>query len=113
MTDTPGLADIELFAGLDEAALTAAVDGLRSEPWAASQPQVRCFAIEDAVVHLVDRARMAGAVRESVTIALGRLAEAGEIEVRNRTLTIRVPDQPPAETLRRRGPRTGSGWRPR
>jgi CRP/FNR family transcriptional regulator, cyclic AMP receptor protein len=238
VTDTPGLADIELFAGLDEAALAAAVDGLRStrvaagseldvaatgalccvvaagrlalaviaedrertigmleqgdllvrpmEPWAASQPQVRCFAIEDALVHLVDRARMAawmrepalaaglvqvlsaqiaerelavaialeprverrlllklrqlaerwgrvtpegirldlrlthqelanmvGAVRESVTIALGRLAEAGEIEVRNRTLTIRVPDQPPAETLRRRGPRTGSGWRPR
>ncbi len=34
-------------------------------------------------------ANMVGAVRESVTIALGRLAEAGEIEVRNRTLLIR------------------------
>jgi CRP/FNR family cyclic AMP-dependent transcriptional regulator len=36
-------------------------------------------------------ANMVGAVRESVTLALGRLAEAGEIEVRNRTLTIKVP----------------------
>jgi CRP-like cAMP-binding protein len=34
-------------------------------------------------------ANMVGAVRESVTIALGRLASAGEIEVRNRTLLIR------------------------
>lgn len=222
MTGTPGLSGIELFAGLDEAALAAAVDGLRAitvtsgdeldvagtgalcclvaegrlalaviaedrertigmleqgdllvrptEPWAASQPQVRCFAIEDAAVLLVDRERMAawmrepalaeglvqvlsaqiaerelavaialeprverrlllklrqlaerwgrvtpegirldlrlthqelanmvGAVRESVTIALGRLAEAGEIEVRNRTLTILTPAQPFAE----------------
>jgi CRP-like cAMP-binding protein len=37
-------------------------------------------------------ANMVGAVRESVTIALGRLASAGEIEVRNRTLLIRPPD---------------------
>jgi CRP/FNR family cyclic AMP-dependent transcriptional regulator len=34
-------------------------------------------------------AGMVGAVRESVTIALGRLAEAGEIEFRNRTLLVR------------------------
>jgi CRP/FNR family transcriptional regulator, cyclic AMP receptor protein len=132
--------------------------------WAAAGPQVRCFAIEDTRIHLVDRARldawigdpvlagnivrvlsaqiadrelavaialeprverrlllklrqlaerwgrvtpdgirlalrlthqelanMVGAVRESVTIALGRLATAGEIEVRNRTLLIRPP----------------------
>ena len=39
-------------------------------------------------------ANMVGAVRESVTIALGRLAEAGEIEVRNRTLIIRPPKDP-------------------
>ncbi len=38
---------------------------------------------------------MVGAVRESVTIALGRLAESGEIEVRNRILIIRPPDQDP------------------
>jgi CRP/FNR family transcriptional regulator, cyclic AMP receptor protein len=214
-----GLDTIDLFAGLDEEALAAAVGGLPAvrvaagaeldvaatgalccvvgggrlaltvisaperertigmleqgdllvrplEPWAASAPQVRCFAIEDALVHLVDRRRMeawmrepalaanlvrvlsaqvadremavaialeprverrlllklrqlaerwgrvtpdgvrldlrlthqelanmVGAVRESVTIALGRLAEAGEIEVRNRTLIIRPPDQ--------------------
>ena len=135
--------------------------------WAAAGPQVRCFAIEDSLVHLVDRdrmeawmrdpalaanlvrvlsaqiadrelavaialeprverrlllklrqlaerwgrvtpdgirldlrlthqelANMVGAVRESVTIALGRLAEAGEIEVRNRTLIIRPPKAP-------------------
>jgi CRP-like cAMP-binding protein len=37
-------------------------------------------------------ANMVGAVRESVTIALGRLASAGEIEVRNRTLLIRPPE---------------------
>lgn len=37
-------------------------------------------------------ANMVGAARESVTIALGRLAEAGDIEVRNRTLTVRLPD---------------------
>ncbi len=36
-------------------------------------------------------ANMVGAVRESVTIALGRLAEAGEIEVRRRDLIIRPP----------------------
>lgn len=36
-------------------------------------------------------ANMVGAVRESVTIALGRLSDAGEIEVRNRTLIIRPP----------------------
>lgn len=139
------------------------------DPWAAAGPQVRCFAIEDSLLHLVDRARMAawmrdpalaanlvrvlsaqiadrelavaialesrverrlllklrqladrwgrvtpdgirldlrlthqelanmvGAVRESVTIALGRLAESGEIEVRNRTLIIRLPRDPPA-----------------
>jgi CRP/FNR family cyclic AMP-dependent transcriptional regulator len=137
------------------------------DPWAASGPQVRCFAIESSMVHLVDRARMeawlrdpalaanlvrvlsaqiadrelavaialeprverrlllklrqlaerwgrvtpdgirldlrlthqelanmVGAVRESVTIALGRLADAGEIEVRNRTLIIRPPRDP-------------------
>lgn len=218
----PDIRSIDLFAGLDDEALAAAVDGLRPirigagceldiaatgalccvvgggrlalaviapeerertigmleqgdllvrplEPWAASAPQVRCFAIEDSLVHLVDRARMeawmrepalaanlvrllstqiaerelavaialeprverrlllklrqlaerwgrvtpdgirldlrlthqelanmVGAVRESVTIALGRLAEAGEIEVRNRTLIIR-PDQDDAE----------------
>lgn len=40
-------------------------------------------------------ANMVGAVRESVTIALGRLAESGEIEVRNRILIIRPPDQDP------------------
>ena len=135
--------------------------------WAAAGPQVRCFAIEDSLVHLVDRdrmeawmrdpalaanlvrvlsaqiadrelavaialeprverrlllklrqlaerwgrvtpdgirldlrlthqelANMVGAVRESVTIALGRLADAGEIEVRNRTLIIRPPKAP-------------------
>ena len=135
-----------------------------TESWATVGPQVRCFAIEDSRVHLVDRSRMdawmcepvlaanlvrllaaqvadrelavaialeprverrlllklrqlaerwgrvtpdgirldlhlthqelanmIGAVRESVTIALGRLASAGEIEVRNRTLLIRVP----------------------
>jgi CRP/FNR family cyclic AMP-dependent transcriptional regulator len=134
------------------------------DSWAAAGPQVRCFAIEDSLVHLVDRERMeawmrdpalaanlvrvlsaqiadrelavaialeprverrlllklrqlaerwgrvtpdgirldlrlthqelanmVGAVRESVTIAIGRLAEAGEIEVRNRTLIIRPP----------------------
>lgn len=42
-------------------------------------------------------ANMVGAVRESVTLALGRLAEAGEIEVRNRTLTIKAPAPAPAE----------------
>jgi CRP/FNR family cyclic AMP-dependent transcriptional regulator len=137
------------------------------EGWAAAGPQVRCFAIEESLVHLVDRERMetwmhepvlaanivrvmstqiaerelaiaialeprverrlllklrqlaerwgrvtpdgvrldlrlthqelanmVGAVRESVTIALGRLAEAGEIEVRNRTLIILRPRAP-------------------
>ncbi len=221
MTQPPGLGDTDLFAGLDEAALARAVDGLPTirveagseldvaatgalccvvaggrlalqviapeerertigmleqgdllvrplEPWAASTPQVRCFALEDSTVHLVDRTRMetwlrepglaaglvrvlstqiaerelavaialeprverrlllklrqlaerwgrvtpdgirldlrlthqelanmVGAVRESVTIALGRLAESGEIEVRNRTLIIRPPAQEP------------------
>jgi CRP-like cAMP-binding protein len=139
------------------------------DPWAAAGPQVRCFAIEESIVHLVDRPRMeawlrdpalaanlvrvlsaqiadrelavaialeprverrlllklrqlaerwgrvtpdgirldlrlthqelanmVGAVRESVTIALGRLADAGEIEVRNRTLIIRPPQDPEA-----------------
>jgi CRP-like cAMP-binding protein len=42
-------------------------------------------------------ANMVGAVRESVTIALGRLASAGEIEVRNRTLLIRPPRDAPDE----------------
>ena len=136
-----------------------------TDGWAAVAPRVRCFAIEDALMHLVDRARleawmhdpalaanlvrvlsaqiadrelavaialeprverrlllklrqlaerwgrvtpdgirldlrlthqelanMVGAVRESVTIELGRLASAGEIEVRNRTLLIRRLD---------------------
>lgn len=36
-------------------------------------------------------ANMVGAVRESVTLALGRLAEQGEVTVRNRTLVIRGP----------------------
>jgi len=136
-----------------------------TDGWAAVGPQVRCFAIEDSSIHLVDRRRMdswmhdpalaanvvrvlsaqiadrelavaialeprverrlllklrqlaerwgrvtpdgirldlrlthqelanmVGAVRESVTIALGKLASAGEIEVRNRTLLIRQPD---------------------
>ena len=145
------------------------------DPWAASAPQVRCFATEPSMVHLVDRARleawlrdpalaanlvrvlsaqiadrelavaialeprverrlllklrqlaerwgrvtpdgirldlrlthqelanMVGAVRESVTIALGRLADAGEIEVRNRTLIIRQPRDPEAPEAPRR-----------
>lgn len=42
-------------------------------------------------------ANMVGAVRESVTIALGRLAGAGEIEVRNRTLLIRPPADEPED----------------
>ncbi len=46
-------------------------------------------------------ANMVGAVRESVTLALGRLADAGEIEVRNRTLTIKTPAPVPADE---RGP---------
>ena len=135
-----------------------------SDGWTSVGPRVRCFAIEDALMHLVNRERldawmhdpdlaanvvrvlsaqiadrelavaialeprverrlllklrqlaerwgrvtpdgirldlrlthqelanMVGAVRESVTIALGRLASAGEIEVRNRTLLIRPP----------------------
>ena len=41
-------------------------------------------------------ANMVGAVRETVTISLGRLAESGEIEVRNRTLLIRIPEQGPS-----------------
>jgi CRP/FNR family transcriptional regulator, cyclic AMP receptor protein len=36
-------------------------------------------------------ANMVGAVRESVTLALGRLSEQGEVTVRNRTLVIRRP----------------------
>jgi len=36
-------------------------------------------------------ANMVGAVRESVTLALGRLAEQDEVTVRNRTLVIRRP----------------------
>ena len=141
-----------------------------TDGWANVGPRVRCFAIEDALMHLVDRdrldawlhdpalaanvvrvlsaqiadrelavaialeprverrlllklrqlaerwgrvtpdgirldlrlthqelANMVGAVRESVTIALGRLASAGEIEVRNRTLLIRLPDDPEGE----------------
>ena len=36
-------------------------------------------------------ARMVGAVRESVTLAIGRLSEAGEIEVRDRTVLIPHP----------------------
>ncbi len=221
MTSVSDFHAIDLFADLDDATLSAAVNGLRAlrvsagaeldvtatgavccvigggrlalaviapeerertigmleqgdllvrplEPWAATGPQVRCFAIEDSLVHLVDRdrmeawmrepalaanlvrvlsaqiadlgmavaialeprverrlllklrqladrwgrvtpdgirldlrlthqelANMVGAVRESVTIALGRLSEAGEIEVRNRTLIIRPPDHEP------------------
>jgi CRP-like cAMP-binding protein len=217
VTDPARFRRIDLFAGLDDAALTEAVAGLGAvdvpageefdvaasgavccvvgdgrlalafiadedrertigileegdvlvrplDGWAAVGPQVRCFAIEDSRIHLVDRARldawmrdpalasnlvrvlsaqiadrelavaialeprverrlllklrqlaerwgrvtpdgirldlrlthqelanMVGAVRESVTIALGRLASAGEIEVRNRTLLIRPP----------------------
>lgn len=34
-------------------------------------------------------AQMVGTARESVTLALGRLADAGEIDVRNRTLVVR------------------------
>jgi CRP/FNR family transcriptional regulator, cyclic AMP receptor protein len=136
-----------------------------TDGWSAVGPRVRCFAIDEALMHLVDRERldawmhdpdlaanvvrvlsvqiadrelavaialeprverrlllklrqlaerwgrvtpdgirldlrlthqelanMVGAVRESVTIALGRLASAGEIEVRNRTLLIRPPE---------------------
>jgi CRP-like cAMP-binding protein len=36
-------------------------------------------------------ADMVGAVRESVTLALGRLARQGELEIRNRTILIRRP----------------------
>jgi len=43
-------------------------------------------------------ANMVGAVRESVTIALGRLADAGEIEVRRRDLIIRPPRDPENES---------------
>ena len=46
-------------------------------------------------------ANMVGAVRESVTLALGRLAESGEIEVRNRALLIKIPSDG-------RGPGQGS-----
>ncbi len=147
-----------------------------TDGWAAVGPRVRCFAIEDALMHLVNRRRldawmhdpalaanvvrvlsaqiadrelavaialeprverrlllklrqlaerwgrvtpdgirldlrlthqelanMVGAVRESVTIALGRLASAGEIEVRNRTLLIRPPEAEPEDEGRAAG----------
>jgi len=73
VTLAPDLAALDVFAGLHEAALVAAADGLRSN--------------------------RVGAVRESVTIALGRLVEAGEIEVRNRTLTSAPPISPPARAV--------------
>ncbi len=44
-------------------------------------------------------ANMVGVVRETVTIALGRLAESGEIEVRNRTLLIRIPERGPSQRM--------------
>lgn len=217
--DHPDFRGIDLFAGLDEAQLAAALEGLPSvtvgagqeldvgasgaqcfvvvggrlalafiaagdrertigileqgdvivrpvDGWAAVGPQVRCFAIADSTMRVVDAARleawmaeptlagnmfrvltaqiaerelavaialeprverrlllklrqlaerwgrvtpdgvrldlrlthqelanMVGAVRESVTIALGRLAAAGEIEVRNRILLIRPPKE--------------------
>ena len=220
MNDTDDFRAIDLFAGLGEAALSRAVDGLEAitldpgeefsiigsgavccvvgggrlalgviadedrertigmleqgdllvrplDGWAAVGPHVRCFAIEESLLHLVDMPRMeawmgdpalaanlvrvlssqiaerelavaialeprverrlllklrqlaerwgrvtpdgirldlrlthqelanmVGAVRESVTLALGRLADAGEIEVRNRTLTIKAPARP-------------------
>ena len=224
MSDLAGFRTIELFAGLDDRALAAAVAGLEAVPMAprdefdfddarmaccvvgggrlalsvllgehgertigmlergdvvvrpldgliAPDPRVRCFAIEASELHLVDRGRMEawlsdptlaanlvrvlsaqiadrelavaialeprverrlllklrqlaerwgrvtpdgirldlrlthqelanmiGAVRESVTIALGRLADAGEIEVRRRDLIIRPPrDEEPAD----------------
>lgn len=40
-------------------------------------------------------ANMVGAARESVTLALGRLAAAGDIEVRNRAIVIRPPGDGP------------------
>ena len=46
---------------------------------------------------------MVGAVRESVTLALGRLADQGEVEVRNRVLVIRRPLDG-----ENRGPRRGA-----
>ncbi len=52
-------------------------------------------------------ANMVGAVRESVTIALGRLADAGEIEMRRRHLIIRPPRDEQERT--RLG---GVAWRP-
>jgi CRP/FNR family transcriptional regulator, cyclic AMP receptor protein len=223
VSDLAGFRTIELFAGLDDGALTAAIAGLEAVPMAprdefdfddarvaccvvgggrlalsvllgehgertigmlergdlvvrpldgliAADPRVRCFAIEASELHLVDRERMEawlsdpvlaanlvrvlsaqiadrelavaialeprverrlllklrqlaerwgrvtpdgirldlrlthqelanmiGAVRESVTIALGRLADAGEIEVRRRALIIRPPrDEEPS-----------------
>ncbi len=223
MSDLAGFRTIELFAGLDDGALAAAIAGLEAVPMAprdefdfddarvaccvvgggrlalsvllgehgertigmlergdlvvrpldgliAPDPRVRCFAIEASELHLVDRERMEawlsdpvlaanlvrvlsaqiadrelavaialeprverrlllklrqlaerwgrvtpdgirldlrlthqelanmiGAVRESVTIALGRLADAGEIEVRRRALIIRPPrDEEPS-----------------
>lgn len=223
MTGAADFRRLDLFAGLDDAGLAAAVSGLAAvavaagdefdvaasgavccvvgggrlalafiaeeqrertigmleegdvlvrptDGWASVGPQVRCFAIEDSVLHLVDRERMeawmhdpalaanvvrvlsaqiadrelavaialeprverrlllklrqlaerwgrvtpdgirldlrlthqelanmVGAVRESVTIALGRLASSGEIEVRNRTLLIRPPVEAPEQ----------------
>lgn len=56
-------------------------------------------------------AQMVGTARESVTLALGRLADAGEIEVRNRSLLVRLrpPDwgrapSPPSERSPPGGP---------
>jgi CRP-like cAMP-binding protein len=40
-------------------------------------------------------ANMVGAARESITIALGRLAASGDIEVRNRTILILPPHSDP------------------
>lgn len=42
-------------------------------------------------------AQMVGTARESVTLALGRLSDAGEIEVRNRSLLVRSPSPPEAD----------------
>ncbi len=148
MTSVSDLRTIDLFAGLDDEVLAAAVDGLRAvriaaggeldvaatgalccvvgdgrlalaviapeerertigmleqgdllvrplEPWAASAPQVRCFAIEDSTVHLVDRARMEAWMTDPALAAnMVRLLSA---QIAERELAVAIALEPRVE----------------
>ena len=63
--------------------------------WAAAGPQVRCFAIEESLLHMVDRARMESWMRDPALAA--NLVKVLSAQIAERELAVAIALEPRVE----------------